>query len=508
MTGVVDRDAARHPGPATLIRMSDWQGRQIGPYLVKERLGRGGMGVVYRAVDTTLERQVAIKMMVPAGDDHVVTEQTARFTLEAKAAARIKSRHVAQVIQYGQTESGELYIVMELLEGKALDKVLLHGRIPAARAVRIARHIAKGMRAAHELGIVHRDLKPANVMLCSVDGEDDVAKVLDFGVAKMTNDGAGGGLTQQGALLGTLPFMEPEQINGAEIDGRTDVYSLGVILFRMLAGAPLFDVESLSDLVRYQTSTPAPRIAERAVGPVDIPQALEDAVLKCLEKKPERRFQSMRELDVALAAAMGDDTSVSGPRRRPLEETLPTGFRVGMLTSADAPTMASQSREDAHAATLAAGAPHDALTVGARPIDLGPAPSRSRLVPVAAGLLVLVGLGVGVGLLMAGGGDEQAAAAVVVPAPPTVAPVDAPPAAPAAAEPPALAGAPSAPPEVAAGVVTAATPPSAEPIATPTSKPKAKAKPRPKPQPKPTPAAPEAPSEPSGFVRVHTKEGG
>lgn len=492
--------------------MSEWLGRRIGPYLVGERLGRGGMGIVYRAVDTTLDREVAIKMMVPAGDESVVAEQTARFTLEAKAAARIQSRHVAQVIQYGKTDSGELYIVMELLEGRPLDKLLLHGRVEPARAVRIARHIAKGMQAAHDLGIVHRDLKPANVMLCTIDGEEDIAKVLDFGVAKMTHDPTGGGLTQQGALLGTLPFMAPEQVNGQSVDGRTDVYSLGVILFRMLAGAPMFDVESLSDLVRHQLSTPAPRIAERAVGPVDLPDALEAAVLKCLEKDPARRFQSMRELEIALAAAMGDETSVSGPRRRSLEETLPTGFRVGMLASHDAPTELA-----AAGATALAQAP---TKLSSAINTSGPTANerrrRSRVaVPIAAGVIVMLALSIGVGLMLTGG-DEPAV--TIVPPPPwsSPTPTPTPTPAPPPADPPAEVAAPptapvappssSPPPEaVAVAAPAEAAPPAPAPAtgtAPATTKPKAKAKPKAKHAEAP-PAA-----EPSGFVRVHTKEGG
>ncbi len=492
--------------------MSDWQGRRIGPYLVNERLGRGGMGVVYRAVDTTLDREVAIKMMVPAGDDSVVAEQTARFTLEAKAAARIHSRHVAQVIQYGKTESGELYIVMELLDGRPLDKLLLQGRMAPARAVRIARHIAKGMQAAHDLGIVHRDLKPANVMLCTIDGEEDIAKVLDFGVAKMTHDPTGGGLTQQGALLGTLPFMAPEQVNGHNVDGRTDVYSLGVILFRMLAGAPLFDVESLSDLVRHQLSTPAPRIAERAVGPVDIPDALEAAVLTCLEKDPAKRFQSMRALEIALATAMGDETSVSGPRRRTVEETLPTGFKVAMLASHDAPTELAQAKGEPGTATLAlaptllsGGVSTSGPTAHARRRP------RSVVVPVAAGLIVLVAMGLGAALLFAWR-DEPAVVAVPLPPapspPPAASMID--PAAPAADRAPAPSHSPSpAALEVAPPLEVespAPAPPASVVVVTP--KPKPKPKPKPALDPKRSPAEIVTPAEPSGFVRVHTKEGG
>ncbi|MBI1944273.1 MAG: serine/threonine protein kinase [Deltaproteobacteria bacterium] len=490
--------------------MSEWQGRRIGPYLVQERLGRGGMGVVYRAVDTTLDRQVAIKMMVPAGDDAVVAEQTARFTLEAKAAARIQSRHVAQVIQYGKTETGELYIVMELLDGQPLDKLLLHGKVPPTRAVRIARHIAKGMQAAHDLGIVHRDLKPANVMLCTIDGEEDIAKVLDFGVAKMTND-ATGGLTQQGALLGTLPFMAPEQVNGQAVDGRTDVYSLGVILFRMLAGAPMFDVESLSDLVRHQVSTPAPRIAERAVGKVDIPDALEAAVLKCLEKDPAKRFASMRALEAALASAMGDETSVSGPRRRSVEETLPTGFKVEMLASHDGPTELAQPKSEPSSSTLAGAPTRIAGAVNTSgPTALERRRPTSRWLPVAAGLMVVAAVGIGVGLLLVGRETPPVVAVptAVLPATATLAPTTAAPRTAAATTEPSSPASAIEQPLVPAAAVVEAPPVEAPPAPATPSKTATKVKPKPKVKPAPKPTEAEPPTEPSGFVRVRTKEGG
>jgi eukaryotic-like serine/threonine-protein kinase len=177
--------------------------RTVGGYRLEKKLGQGGMGVVYRAVDTVLDRPVALKMIKASEDEALRGDEEARFLREAKAAARIQSRHVAQVLYFGKTDEGELYIVMELLDGLPLSKVLgREKRLSPQRAVRIARQIARGMQAAHQIDVVHRDLKPANVMIVTSDGIDEVAKILDFGVAKITNKSEKD-LTRAGSILGT-----------------------------------------------------------------------------------------------------------------------------------------------------------------------------------------------------------------------------------------------------------------------------------------------------------------
>ena len=287
--------------------------RELGQYRLVEKLGAGGMGVVYRAIDTVLDRPVAIKMMLgldALGDDANVAEIRERFLREARAAARIKSRFVAQVIQLGTTDDGEVFIVMELLAGKALSKVMSHsqragGPMAPERVVHIVRQICRGMQAAHDLGVIHRDLKPANIMLVDEDGDPDTAKILDFGVAKLTNDEQTRGLTQAGALLGTLPFMSPEQLSAGTIDARSDIYALGVVLYRMFTGVSVWEVESLSDIVRHQLTARPPSMFERVTNP-RFPAAIDSVVLRCLEKSPEHRWQSMRELADALDSAMRD----------------------------------------------------------------------------------------------------------------------------------------------------------------------------------------------------------
>jgi eukaryotic-like serine/threonine-protein kinase len=368
--------------------MAEWRGRRVGPYELVDRLGHGGMGVVYKAVDTVLDRPVAIKMIQPTGDDTTNAEQNARFLVEAKAAARIQSRHVAQVLQFGQTEEGEVYIAMELLRGQTLSKLLQKEHVLTTwRAVRIARHIARGMQSAHALGIVHRDLKPANVMLVNVDGEEEVAKILDFGVAKLTKEQTGG-LTQQGALLGTLPFMAPEQIESRNVDARTDVYALGCILYRMLTGTPLFDVESLSDLVRHQLSTLPEPLRERAPD-ANISPEIERVVLRCLEKSMDKRYPSMAELDAALANAVGQNPESSTPKARPpqsrREETLPTGTKVDVSEMA---TLISVDMEFSGKNEKVGPEPSQPLVDVTMSSDI--VPPRSNALLLAAGAFVVV----------------------------------------------------------------------------------------------------------------------
>jgi eukaryotic-like serine/threonine-protein kinase len=310
-------------------------GTTIGNYVIRSKLGEGGMGAVYLAEHARLGRRVAIKVLLPhLGRD---PQMIARFFNEAKAATDIKNEHIVDVLDFGELPDGTSYIVMEWLEGWSLVDVLREGRLPLARAVHIARGIGKALAAAHARGIVHRDLKPDNVFLVSRDGDRDFVKVLDFGIAKLTLGNAGDVRTQTGAMMGTPLYMSPEQINGTNVDQRTDIYAMGIIIYQMLIGTLPFNTTTLTELLlAHATQVPPPL---RAQDP-SIPVAVEGAVLQALEKDPSRRFGSVE----ALLGALSDDT--------PRIERGPAAGPVSALAATVAPQMSIAAAAPAPSKTL------------------------------------------------------------------------------------------------------------------------------------------------------------
>jgi len=273
-------------------------GETIGNYVIRSKIGEGGMGAVYLAEHARLGRRVAVKVLLPhlGGSAEIV----ARFFNEAKAATDIKNEHIIDVLDFGELRDGSSYIVMEWLEGQSLADLLTRERLPIARTMHIARGIGEALAAAHARGIVHRDLKPDNIFLVTRGGDPDFVKVLDFGIAKLTLANAGDVRTQTGAMMGTPLYMAPEQIKGAHVDQRTDIYAMGIILYQMLTGVLPFQVTTLTDLlIAHTTQTPPPL---RTHDPT-IPTAVESVVLHALEKDPPRRFASVEELVRAFASA-------------------------------------------------------------------------------------------------------------------------------------------------------------------------------------------------------------
>jgi len=289
-----------HGGPS-LVAAGVHEGDVIGgKYRVDRILGQGGMGVVVAAHHLQLDEKVALKFLLPEALDNA--EAVGRFVREARAAVKIKSEHVARVIDVGTLESGAPYMVMEYLDGGDLERWLeQRGALPVEQAVEFVLQACVAVAEAHALGIVHRDLKPANLFCVRrSDGQLSI-KVLDFGISKMTDlTGAGPshGITKTSALMGSPRYMSPEQMRSTKrVDARTDIWALGVVLFELITANPPFASDSLTELVIQITNEP-PR-ALRFFCP-NAPAALEAAIFKCLEKDARHRYSNVAELARAL----------------------------------------------------------------------------------------------------------------------------------------------------------------------------------------------------------------
>jgi serine/threonine protein kinase len=302
-------------------------GTRLGPYEIVSLLGAGGMGEVYRAMDVRLRREVAVKVLPPihAGDP----DRVRRFRVEALAAAALNHPNIAAVYDVGSADDTP-FVVSELLEGESLRRRLSRGPLPPARAVDYATQIAAGLAAAHGKGVIHRDLKPENLFV-TADGR---IKILDFGIAKLVERGRPGRatgtpstvtLTEPGTIVGTLGYMSPEQIRGQEVDARGDIFSLGCVLYEMLAGRRAFARDTAADAMAAALQEDPPPLS--SVQPA-VSSALERIVLRCLEKTLERRFQSTSDLAFALSTTermvtTGSDAGAVRPSAAPTHAVLP-----------------------------------------------------------------------------------------------------------------------------------------------------------------------------------------
>ncbi|HVG35114.1 MAG TPA: serine/threonine-protein kinase [Pyrinomonadaceae bacterium] len=299
-------------------------------YRVEELISQGGMGTVYRGTHILMDKTVAIKVLNPslAADDVIVQ----RFSREARAASRISHPHALNVTDFGESQNGVVFLIMEYLRGKTLKEVVQgEGRLALPRVTEIIRQVCGALDAAHAEGVVHRDLKSDNIMLVDVGG-GDWAKVLDFGIAKIkepvgTQDSA---LTSPNLIIGTPQYMSPEQCSqAAELDARSDIYSLGVILYEMLAGHVPFMGESPTAIMMKHLQEPAPSLMDERK---DVPAAVGRVVARALAKRPEERFQSAGELSEALSkasemaapAAVAAETSASDDVRSTNRIIVPT----------------------------------------------------------------------------------------------------------------------------------------------------------------------------------------
>jgi serine/threonine protein kinase len=263
-------------------------------------LGSGAMGAVFRAHDANLDKDVALKVLKQR---QIEPEVAIRFQQEAKLASKLKHHNLVTLMDFGISEKGEPYIIMESVEGLSLAAILeKQGALSLPAAVNILVQICEGMEHAHRSGVVHRDLKPSNVIVSGDDLVSATIKVLDFGIAKL-DDTTGGGVTRTGTILGTPYYMSPEQFSGENVDRRADIYAAGSMLFRMLTDCHPFEGDTIMEIMQDKRSTPAPLMTEVATD-IDIPEHVEDVVAKCLETDPAMRYQSMTEFKEALYAAM------------------------------------------------------------------------------------------------------------------------------------------------------------------------------------------------------------
>ena len=351
-----------------------------GRFEVREPLGRGGMGTVYRAIQLSVDREVAIKVVHPKlADDRQAAK---RFLREARLASRLNQPSVVQVIDFGQTDDGVLYLVMELLRGRTLAKEQAGQRLALKRVLAIGGQLCDALEAAHAQGIVHRDLKPGNIVVLADPPGRDLLKVLDFGLAKSLVTDTSSKVTNTDAILGTPLYMSPEQVQGKGSEPRSDLYALGCILYELLTGAPPFVDPSVNLILAKHLSEPPPPL------PASVPPRLRALVAQLLAKDPAERPATAADARAVLQWVM-DGGAAAWPEPD-VSDTVP-----------DVPAEFAQ--------TVAQPAPMPALAAV-------PASARPRRwwLPVAVGAAAL-GVG-GVALLGGGGGGGGARPAVAPPA--------------------------------------------------------------------------------------------
>ncbi|MEM6799037.1 MAG: serine/threonine-protein kinase, partial [Planctomycetota bacterium] len=282
------------------LRTAAFEARQLGQYRLKHKLGSGGMGEVYLAEHQMMKRPCAVKVIRPekAGDAKIL----ARFEREVRSTAKLSHWNSVDIYDYGSTPDGTFYYAMEYLPGHNIGELVDgYGPLPAGRIAYLMRQVCHALAEAHGHGLIHRDIKPANIFCAFRGGEFDVAKLLDFGLAKPTIESNDATLTQEGAITGSPMFMSPEQATGEhEADARSDIYSIGAVLYYMATGKPPFDyAQSVKVIIAHVSEEVVP---PRERNP-EIPHSLEEIILRCLEKDPDHRFQDVTSLRRALEDA-------------------------------------------------------------------------------------------------------------------------------------------------------------------------------------------------------------
>ncbi|RYZ01211.1 MAG: serine/threonine protein kinase [Myxococcales bacterium] len=401
------------------------QGLVAGKYRLTTLIGRGGMGSVWEGTHATLGTHVAVKFIESEYAES--PEARNRFENEARAAARLRSKHVVEVYDHGVTDDGSPFIVMEYLRGEPLDKRLDRvGRIPAREAARIVMQVCRALAKAHAAGIVHRDLKPENVFLVW-DEEDgaDVVKVVDFGIAKFTDNQLGNSsATRTGSVLGTPYYMSPEQARGLRsVDHRSDLWSVGVIAYRCIVGQLPFDGEAVGDLLVKLCTAPLPVPSQLAP---DAPPGFDAWFTKALCREPEGRFSTASELAESLGAVCGlpvrgaystadipMHSFASGPGATSTPGLMPGSGAYTPPAVLPVTPYPAADRSGPHGVYPAAATASTLQMATGAPTTQTPAPSSSRstgaIIAAVAAAVVVLGIGVGVAFKLLAPAAEVAA---------------------------------------------------------------------------------------------------
>jgi len=367
-----------------------------GRYAIQKKLGEGGMGAVYLATHTLLDKQVALKVL--HGEFARKPDLVERFMQEAKAASRIRHENVIDISDFGSTPEGLVFFAMELLKGHDLHEEVARARLagqllPWERSKRIFLQICSALSAAHAQGIIHRDLKPENVYLVEFLGEPDFVKLLDFGIAKLTEvDEGGRKLTKTGMLFGTPEYMSPEQARGEQVDHRVDIYAMGCILFQLVSGRVPFEADNFMGVLSLHLTEPPPQIPDAVFDRIGAPRELAGVIDRALAKDKNQRWSSIDELANAVRTVCGDPLPATGG-----------GSPTRQRASVPAPATTTQARQR----TQWTGN----LSVPAADDGAGAAGSRGKLGLAIGGLLLAGGAVVAIVLATGGkGGDAPATA--------------------------------------------------------------------------------------------------